>query len=160
MYCFTNEWKRPVFDYDTGRYIPDIQTHYEKKVGLLAVDDDFSLMNVLTSKVSGKELERQMINIWRVVSYYSRSAQYGIPEQVGLSATPLNESLVALHQILPKFQRENKLQKVQCIILTDGEAIHIKRNGNFLTKPNQTVELLNSIFQNMVHRSRPIKNED
>ena len=95
VYCFTNEWKRPVYDYDTGRYIPaDIRPHYEKKVGLLAVDDDFSLMNVLTSKVSGKELERQMINIWRVVSYYSRSAQYGIPEQVGLSATPLNESLV------------------------------------------------------------------
>ena len=126
VYCFTNEWKRPVYDYDAGRYIPaDIRPHYEKKVGLLAVDDDFSLMNVLTSKVSGKELERQMINIWRVVGYYSRAAQYGIPEQVGLSATPLNESLVALHQILPKFQRENKLQKVQCIILTDGEANHL-----------------------------------
>ena len=126
VYCFTNEWKRPVYDYDSGRYIPaDIRPHYEKKVGLLAVDGDFSLMNVLTSKVSGKELERQMINIWRVVGYYSRAAQYGIPEQVGLSATPLNESLVALHQILPKFQRENKLQKVQCIILTDGEANHL-----------------------------------
>jgi len=126
VYCFTNEWNRPVYDYDSGRYIPaDTRSHYEKKEGILAVDDDFSLMNVLTSKVSGKELERQMINIWRVVSYYSRTAQYGIPEQVGLSATPLNESLVALHQILPKFQRENKLQKVQCIILTDGEANHL-----------------------------------
>ena len=61
-----------------GRYIPaDIRPHYEKKGGLLAVDDDFSLMNILSSKVSGKELERQMLNIWRVVSYYSsRSAQY------------------------------------------------------------------------------------
>jgi hypothetical protein len=34
----------------------------------------------------------------------------------------LNETLIALHQILPKFQKENKLQKVQCVILTDGEA--------------------------------------
>ena len=41
---------------------------------------------------------------------------------MSLSGTPLNEALVCLHQILPKFQRENKLQKVQCIVLTDGEA--------------------------------------
>jgi hypothetical protein len=34
----------------------------------------------------------------------------------------LHEALIALHQILPKFQKENKLQKVQCIVLTDGEA--------------------------------------
>jgi len=34
----------------------------------------------------------------------------------------LNEALITLHQILPKFQKENKLQKVQCIVLTDGEA--------------------------------------
>ena len=32
------------------------------------------------------------------------------------------------HQILPEFQRENKLQKVQCIVLTDGEANHLARH--------------------------------
>jgi hypothetical protein len=41
---------------------------------------------------------------------------------MSLSGTPLNEALITLHQILPKFQKENKLQKVQCIVLTDGEA--------------------------------------
>jgi len=41
---------------------------------------------------------------------------------MSLSGTPLNEALISLHQILPKFQKENKLQKVQCIVLTDGEA--------------------------------------
>jgi len=41
---------------------------------------------------------------------------------MSLSGTPLNEALIALHQILPKFKKENKLQKVQCIVLTDGEA--------------------------------------
>ncbi len=126
VYCFTNEWKRPVYDYDNNKYIPaDIRPHYEKKEGLLAVDNDFSMMNILTNKVSSNELERQMLNIWRVVSYYSSSGQYSIPEQLGLSGTPLNESIVALHQILPKFQKENKLQKVQTIILTDGEANHL-----------------------------------
>jgi len=41
---------------------------------------------------------------------------------MSLSSTPLNETMVALHQILPKFQKEHKLQKVQCVVLTDGEA--------------------------------------
>jgi hypothetical protein len=44
---------------------------------------------------------------------------------LNLSGTPLNEALICLHQILPKFQKENKLQKVQCIVLTDGEANHL-----------------------------------
>jgi len=48
-----------------------------------------------------------------------------------LSGTPLNESLIALHQILPKFQKENKLQKVQCVVLTDGEACYLKFHKEF-----------------------------
>ena len=48
------------------------------------------------------------------------------PMGLSLSGTPLNEALISLHQILPKFKTENKLQKVQCVILTDGEACGIK----------------------------------
>ena len=40
---------------------------------------------------------------------------------MGLSGTPLNETIVALHQILPQFQKQHKLEKVNCVILTDGE---------------------------------------
>ena len=39
-----------------------------------------------------------------------------------MGGTPLNEALICLHQILPQFKKENKLQKVQCVILSDGEA--------------------------------------
>ena len=96
----------------------------KKKSGLFQVDESFSLMNLLTSKTTGKELERQMINIWRLAScfYDTYNVGYTHPTRLCLSGTPLNEALVCLHQILPKFQRENKLQKVQCIVLTDGEA--------------------------------------
>ena len=81
-------------------------------------------MNILTSKVNAKRLENQMINIWRLAEVYGRTNQcwYRYPERLVLSGTPLNESLIALHQILPQFQKENKLEKTQCIILTDGEA--------------------------------------
>ena len=131
VYAFTCEWNRSTYDYDKERYIPaNLRPHYEKKEGLLRVSDEFTLMNILTSKTSVRELEEQMINIWRIAKYYSSSwgTGYTIADQLSLSGTPLNETLIALHQILPKFQKENKLQKVQCIILTDGEANHLARH--------------------------------
>ena len=39
-----------------------------------------------------------------------------------LGGTPLNETIVSLHKIIPQFKTQNKIQKVQCVILTDGEA--------------------------------------
>ena len=45
---------------------------------------------------------------------------------MNLSGTPLNEALVCLHQILPQFKSDNKLQKVQCIVLTDGEGAPLR----------------------------------
>ena len=125
VYAFTNEWRRGEYDYENDRYLAADRTpHYEKKEGLLVVDETFSMMNILTSKVSGKELENQLINIWRLAYCFGRTyhSPYTYPNRLCLSGTPLNEALISLHQILPKFQRENKLQKVQCIVLTDGEA--------------------------------------
>jgi len=130
VYAFTNEWKRPYFDYRKDEYVEaQRKPHYEKKEGLLSVDDSFAMMNILTSKVTGKETEKQMINIWRIAQYFhDHYTNYSIPERLSLSGTPLNEALVSMHQILPKFQRENKLQKVQCIVLTDGEANPLTRH--------------------------------
>jgi len=131
VYAFTNEWRRGEYDYETGKYLAaDRVPHYQKKEGLLVVDETFSMMNLLTSKVSGKELENQMVNIWRLASCFTStySVGYTYPPRLALSGTPLNEALISLHQILPKFQKENKLQKVQCIVLTDGEANQLIRH--------------------------------
>lgn len=125
LYSFTNEWMKIEYDYSTQQYRAiDRSSHYEKRVGMFSVPETFSLMNFLTSKVKSQELDAQMKNIWRLAYrlQMSNSCRYAIPFRVNLSGTPLNESLVALHQILPKFKHENKLQKVQCVVLTDGEA--------------------------------------
>jgi hypothetical protein len=125
VYAFTNEWRRGEYDYENDRYLAADRTpHYQKKDGLLVIDETFAMMNILTSKVSGKLLEHQMLNIWRLAYCFGRSysSPYTYSNRLGLSGTPLNEALITLHQILPKFQKENKLQKVQCIVLTDGEA--------------------------------------
>jgi|TARA_B100000900_G_scaffold279594_1_gene239167 hypothetical protein len=129
VYAFTNEYRKVASDWHPDEL-------YKKKVGLFAVENDFSMMNLLTSKTSSAVLEKQMLTIWRMALAFGNAyrTQYTWSPQMCLSGTPLNESLVALHGIIPKFQRENKLQKVQCIILTDGEAnqlnhhVEIKRH--------------------------------
>ena len=132
VYAFTNEWKKPEINYETSELVKpaDWTSSYVKKENLLAVHEQFSMMNLLTSKTNGKQLEHQLINIWRIAKSFSNfyGSPYSVPTRLGLSGTPLNEAFVCLHQILPQFQKQNKLQKVQCIVLTDGEANHLCRH--------------------------------
>ena len=126
VYAFTNEWKRGDREdrHERGEYA------YTPKENHLVVGGDFSLMNLLNDKVNGKQLEHQMLNIWRVAKAYSNfyGSPYSVPCRLGLSGTPLNETFVCLHKIIPQFQKQNKVQKVQCIVLTDGEAAHLSRH--------------------------------
>jgi hypothetical protein len=122
VYAFTGDYPLVKYDEDNKASIRELA--YTKKDGLVQVGEWVSLMNILTSKTNGKTLEEQMKNIFRLATAfrYNCYTRYSIPYGLSLSGTPLNETLVALHQILPQFQKENKLQKVQCVILTDGEA--------------------------------------
>ena len=131
VYAFTNDY--PIIKYDENHKPIMPKPSYQKKDGVIHIHEQFSLMNILTSKTNTRTMEEQMLNIYRVA--YSFSGQYrgGYYTPIGwsLSGTPLNESLVALHEILPTFQKENKLQKVQCVILTDGEAHSLKYHREF-----------------------------
>jgi hypothetical protein len=126
VYAFTTDY--PLVKYDEDGKANLRQLAYQKKDGLVQVGEWFSMMNLLTSKVNGKTLDDQMKNIYRLAASfrYNSHVSYSYPVGMSLSGTPLNEALISLHQILPKFQRENKLQKVQCVILSDGEGALLK----------------------------------
>ena len=129
VYAFTNEWIQHKIS-SNGGWEP-LPSHYEAEDGQLVVDENFCMMNILTSKVNGKVLEHQMKNIFRIAYYFGCRGCYSYEpgNRVSLSGTPLNEAIITLHQILPKFQSENKLQKVQCVVLTDGEAGFLNRHA-------------------------------
>ena len=131
VYAFTYEWFRAenLLDYsldvnERREARKEKPNHCERKENEFHIEKEFNLMNFFTSNVNGKELEDQMINIWRVAHSMSSQVRspYTYPQALHLSGTPLNESLVTLHQIIPDFQKKNKVEKVQCIMLTDGEA--------------------------------------
>jgi len=113
----------------TNNYPTDYtKQRYEKNEGLILIEESFSLMNLFTSKVKGKILEDQMKNTFRLACAFTHDVYcpFNVPIGMNLSGTPLNEALVCLHQILPQFKKENNIQKVQCIVLTDGEAAPIR----------------------------------
>jgi hypothetical protein len=131
VYAFTNDY--PIYKYDENNKPIMPEPLYQKKDGLIHIHEQFSLMNILTSKTNSRIIEDQMLNIYRIARSFSDDhySRYAVPVGWSLSGTPLNETLIALHEILPTFQKENKLQKVQCVILTDGEAHSLKYHKEF-----------------------------
>ena len=124
VYAFTYEWKNSFVD---SSYVPPTGL-YARKNGTIEVNNRFRLLNFLSSRANSKVLDRCMINLWRVAcredsKYYH--AQYHCPIGLDLSGTPLNESIIALHDIIPEFKNQNKLQKVNVVILTDGDGNHL-----------------------------------
>ncbi len=132
VYAFTNNYPRQSY-LDDGEPTSARMPCYEKREGVAYIEESFSLMNLFTSKVRSKVLEEQMRNIFRIGLSFENTygSPYGIPIGMNLSGTPLNEALVCLHQILPQFKTENKIEKVQCVILTDGEGSPLRYHKNF-----------------------------
>ena len=156
VYAFTCEWNyKPSVNSKGITVYP--QPHYKKTENVFCVTTDFSLLNMFSSKVNNKTLDTQMLNIFRISSQIHASySRYPIPPKLSLSGTPLNESLIALHQIIPEFKTKNKLQKTHCIILTDGESsalnYHVEINRNY--SDNQPYMGIRSVNANCFIRNR------
>ena len=156
VYAFTNDYPR-----DDGMGFAELP--YEKKDGLVRVGETFSMMNVLTSKVKTKEMEQQMLHLFRMAYYFSSNwgVPYSVPTGLCLSGTPLNEALISLKQIIPQFKSRNNLEKVQCVILTDGEAPPLKYHKEFMGRRNNSPEPylgVNNLGRNSFIRDRKTGN--
>lgn len=150
VYSFTTEY--PNIKYDENGKAKTRTFAYKERDGLVQVAYWFSLMNFFSSKVSTSVLETQMKNIFRIAYIFEKDRiEYRVPPGLGLSGTPLCETFISLEKIIPKFQKENKVQKVQCVVLTDGDSCGIKYHRQH---SGQKVLGLGSIGQNTILRNR------
>ena len=147
VFAFTNEWNR-YSQYDPnnsyiGHYSLPFE-HHEVKDGQLIVENQFSMLEFLSSDVKKKDLEHHMLNIWRTASVMDSRGRwnndyfYQAPHGLSLSGTPLNEALVSLNSLIPQFKKKTGVQKIQCITLTDGEAHPISFSKRFTDKDGNT----------------------
>lgn len=125
VYAFTYEWVPTFADPEWNGSMKKCK----RVVGEFEVHRMFSLLNFMSSRVNNAEFEIQAKNVWRLANYMNGGpGTYSVPQGLDMSGTPLNESIIALHQIIPQFKNNNKLQKVNVVILTDGEGNNLTFN--------------------------------
>jgi len=123
------------FSVDCNSYVdiqPDHPPIYKKVSGVIAPEKSFRLLNFFTSNTSARELDEQMKNIWACCWAFQKGTG-AAPRHLDLSGSPLGDTMLALHSLIPDFQKRNKLQKVNVVFLTDGEGYV---NGVTKTKKN------------------------
>ena len=133
VYAFTNEWrivnhiKENAGELDPTFHFRSVRRH-NLTVGEISINpENFNLVNIVSSRSNSKDYERQCKNIWRITSSYDDGTySYSkIPYGMELSGTPLNDAIVCMNYIIPQFKKQNDLQKVNLLVLTDGDSCMI-----------------------------------
>ena len=127
VYAFTNEWVGAERAMNNTTDENDLRREYYndrqflKKNELYVSKSYFRMMNIFSSRSNSKNWERQCLNIWREVYAMCMYVGYQQTIGMGLSGTPLNESIVIMKHIIPQFQKTSGVSKINLCILTDGE---------------------------------------
>ena len=85
---------------------------------------DLVLAELFSSEMSTKEYNEafQMVSCQIINSNDYRFSQQGISKFEHLGGTPLDATLIAAHKIVDDFRKKNPVQKLNVIVLTDGES--------------------------------------
>ena len=92
------------------------------KEGDLNIHDSFKLLEFFSSKQNKQSLERSMFMIWCQVSSMCYGSNLQASYKYGLGGTPLAEAVLCTRQLVEKMKKEENIQKVNVVCLTDGEA--------------------------------------
>ena len=125
VYAFTIDYSN--YDPMTGKK----ERVFKVKDNEVQIPDSFHLLNFFTYKTKTKDLDRQMLNIFRLAASFDWKIDtpwIQAPHGYRLSGTPLNETMIALRQLLPEFKKNTNVEKVQCVVLTDGEGQPMRYN--------------------------------
>ena len=84
--------------------------------------DPFALINILSNRMSTREftIAAGALMSMAGIGCYHRAGY--TPDFMRFSSTPLNQSIIAAMELVPEFQKRNKLQVVNTVFLTDGES--------------------------------------
>ena len=92
------------------------------KIGDIAINS-FSLLNILSHKMTANEFTKMSSYLldYGTGGRYASCSNFVPPDMFRLSGTPLNEAIVAAMTLVPQFKKQNRLEIVNTVFLTDGE---------------------------------------
>jgi hypothetical protein len=126
VYAFSNEWipAERVIAGKTAEISNEEYYSYKdhvKKNEVCINKSFFRMLNIISSRSNSKNFDRQCRNLWREVFSMCYYVSYQSTIGMGLSGTPLNESIMVMKDIIPQFKKSTGVNKVNLMILTDGE---------------------------------------
>jgi len=142
VYAFTDNYNRGYYYYEDSKILKDYDPNGLKL-------SQFNLLELFSSKMRAAEYKSALSNVMLLVNYH-RNYRSSVPSGYNLGGTPLDQALVTMLGVIPKFKDENKLQKVSFVLCTDGasnsrgiltnDSKHIYDHGvkNFYDPSNQT----------------------
>ena len=86
----------------------------------------YAAMNLLSSRMNSSEFTYACSALVHMSGLGSTTRLY-LPYWMHMQGTPLNEAIIHAMSIVPEFQKQNKLQIVNTIFLTDGEGHTLNR---------------------------------
>lgn len=108
---------------------------HPNKPGDLCFESNFCLRQYFSSKMSGNEFNRALQNMICMMKYYTGNLMSGLPSEETLNTTPLVPAILTAIPVVNKFRKENGLDIVNTIFLTDGEDTHgmtyVNSSGDF-----------------------------
>lgn len=146
VYLFSSEW---IKSYQCSPKTGDI------------VMKECNLLNVLSSKMSAGMFSYAGAALVRLAKQ-----KHAIPDGFKLGGTPLNQSIMAAMKLVPQFKKDNKLQIVNTIFLTDGEScstneVHNIHNGlhqlDYSSHYDRTLVIRDPITKNQITTTGKLK---
>ena len=136
VYFFTSEYHNGE---DRWSDIEEAKKLFSKNEGDLAVDQAHCV-NIASHRMNKRELDESMMYMYSAGLYYEsnytrrsrsyedyasryeRGTNFGMPNKYNLGNTPLNEALIMMLDIVPRFKKKYGIEKMNFITLTDGGA--------------------------------------
>ena len=127
VYAFSNQY---------DKYIDADEINKFKSGNIML--GNMKLLNLFSSRMNTKDEMEMMHNCLLVAKQWDN--QYWIQDggmplrfrnKLNLGGTPLNEAIIAMMDIVPKFKSDTGVQKVNTIFLTDGAGSELKGVYNY-----------------------------
>ena len=137
VYAFSDRYLGRESRYAYNRH--DIDEKESFKAGDISLNAGFRLLNMFSSNMSLSDEMSMMHVLWMYAITYNRAYRdwtkdgypYTAPVSLGLGGTPLNDAIIAMMDLVPKFKSDTGVQKVNTIFLTDGASNRLEGVYNY-----------------------------
>ena len=118
-YAFTDRWCAASHYYDHSKRRFD-----NVKINDIGINEHFHLLHLASSTLSTSKFQNSMQYLARLKMAFSVRGEYTSidnPNALQLGGTPLSDCIMSAINMVPEFQKKNKVQIVNTIFLTDGQ---------------------------------------